>query len=77
MCAEAGYRIPRTIIPALLMMSINLAFEILGGFGLKTSINQPCMRRYVESTYIVPKKLLDLGYAFETDLKQGWGCRTP
>jgi nucleoside-diphosphate-sugar epimerase len=73
-CAEGGYRMPGTIIPTGLMLLGGLAFEILAALGLKTSINRARVKKLTLSTNIVPRKLMELDYPFETDLKSGLAC---
>jgi nucleoside-diphosphate-sugar epimerase len=70
-CAEGRYRVPRTLVPVGVMMLGGLVFEILATLGLKTSINRARMRKLMVSTNIVPRRLQELGYVFETDLKSG------
>jgi nucleoside-diphosphate-sugar epimerase len=70
-CAEGGFRMPRTIVPTGLMQLGGLAFELLEALGLKTSINRVRVTKLTLSTNIVPRRLAELGYQFETDLKAG------
>jgi len=70
-CAEGGYRVPNMVIPTWLMLLGGLIFEILSSLGLKTSINRPRVTKLTLSTNIVPRKLMDLGYLFETDIREG------
>jgi nucleoside-diphosphate-sugar epimerase len=79
-CGEGGYRLPRAVIPGSLMLLGGLTFEILAAFGIKTSINRARVRKLTVSTNIVPRKLAELGYRFETDLKSGlarWRADSP
>ncbi len=79
-CAQGGYRQPRTIMPQWLMLMGGLAFEVLALLGLKTSINRARVKKLTLSTNIVPRRLGELGYVFETDLKSGlarWQADTP
>ena len=71
MSSEAGYAMPRLLVPMWVMTLAGFGFEVLGKFGLKTSINRARMRKLTLSTNIVPKRLQELGYVFETDLRQG------
>ena len=73
-CAEGGFRIPRMIVPEWLMLMGGLVFEVLAALGLKTSINRARVRKLTVSTNIVPRRLQELGYVFETDLKSGLAC---
>jgi nucleoside-diphosphate-sugar epimerase len=70
-CAEGGFRLPKTVVPAWLMLLGGLTFEILAALGLKTSINRARVMKLTLSTNIVPRKLMELNYPFETDLKSG------
>jgi nucleoside-diphosphate-sugar epimerase len=80
LCREAGYRIPHMIVPQALMMLGGVAFEVLAALGLKTSLNRARLRKLIDSTNIVPTRLLELGYKFDTDLRQGlaqWRKQSP
>lgn len=70
-CAEGNFPLPRTIVPEWLMLLGGLTFEVLSAVGVKTSINRGRVRKLTVSTNIVPRKLQDLGYVFETDLRSG------
>ena len=79
-CAEGGYRMPARVVPLGLMMAAGLAFEVLAALGLKTSINRARVRKLVHSTNILPRRLTELGYVFETDLRSGlarWKADSP
>jgi nucleoside-diphosphate-sugar epimerase len=67
----AGYPPPMITVPLSLMMFAGLLFEVLGAAGISTSINRSRVLKLVKSTNIVPKTLCDLGYHFETDLREG------
>ncbi len=69
--AEGGFRMPRLVVPLWLMLMGGFAFEVLAGFGYKTSINRDRVRKLVNSTNVVPQRLLELGYTFQTDLLTG------
>lgn len=80
MCEVGGYRVPAAKIPLSIMMLGGLAFEVLDAIGLRTSINRPRLAKLVHSTNIVPTRLEQLGYRFETDLKAGlqrWRTESP
>lgn len=79
-CAEGGFRLPRTTMPEWLMLLGGLAFEVLAALGVKTSINRARVKKLTLSTNIVPHKLMELGYRFETDLYSGlahWRADNP
>lgn len=79
-CAEGGYKLPTAVVPQWLMLMGGLAFEVLAALGLRTSINRGRVKKLTVSTNIVPRKLQELGYVFETDLKSGlarWKSDSP
>lgn len=61
---------PLGVMPLAIMLLGGLAFEILGLFGFKTSVNRARVLKLVNSTNIVPKVLPALGYAYDTDLEE-------
>jgi len=67
----AGFKRPLFVIPLWLMLCGSFAFEVLAKLGLRTSINRSRILKLVHSTNIMPTKLLEAGYVFETDLKEG------
>lgn len=67
----AGFRMPRLTVPLSAMMALGFGFEIAAALGVKTSINRARVAKLVNSTYIVPARLSELGYSFETDLEEG------
>ena len=70
-CAEGGFRTPRLVVPLWLMLLGGLAFEMLATIGIKTSVNRARVRKLTISTNIAPRRLQQLGYVFETDLREG------
>lgn len=64
---HAGLPKVRGAIPRSVAMLGAAAFESLGFFGIKTPINRARMRKMLESTNIAPTRLIELGYAYETD----------
>ena len=70
-CRQANFKMPSVVIPSMVILGAGLAFEILAALGVKTSINRARIRKLMLSTNVVPKKLMELGYQFETDLKEG------
>ncbi len=63
-----GLSLPRGVVPLPLMKLASLPFEILNALGLKNGINRARIQKLVVSTNIVPTKLAEVGYEFETDL---------
>lgn len=71
---------PLGVMPLPVMLLGGLAFEILGLFGYKTSVNRARVLKLVNSTNIVPKVLPQLGYVYETDLEEAlrrWQAADP
>ncbi len=67
-------------MPLPIMLLGGFAFEILGLFGYKTSVNRARVLKLVNSTNIVPKVLTQLGYVYETDLEEAlrrWQAADP
>ena len=67
----AGYARPAITIPLEPMLIGGRAFELLARLGIKTSVNRARVLKLVNSTNIVPAKLKELNYVFETNLKDG------
>ena len=67
----AGFAKPRMTVPLWSMMLVGRIFEIIAALGLKTPINRARVAKLVNSTHIVPRRLQQLGYRFETDLSEG------
>lgn len=59
---------PLGVVPLPLMKLASLPFEFLNAFGFKNGINRARIQKLVVSTNIVPAKLADVGYEFETNL---------
>ena len=70
-CQLANFKMPSAVIPNAVILGAGFAFEILAALGVKTSINRARIRKLMLSTNVVPRKLAELGYQFETDLKEG------
>ncbi len=76
----AGYKAPLGVIPLSIMLMGGLAFEILGLFGKKASVNRARVMKLVKSTNIEPHVLPDMGYEYETDLEEAlrrWQASEP
>ncbi len=76
----AGYAMPKAVAPLPLMMGAGLGFEALGKVGLRTSMNRARVLKLVNSTNVVPRVLPDLGYGYETDLRESlrrWKAESP
>ena len=70
-CNQAKFKMPEIVIPKKAILTVGLEFEILAILGMRTSINRARIRKLMLSTNIVPRKLTELGYRFETDLGEG------
>lgn len=68
--AAGGFRMPRLVIPAGLMMVGAFAFELLAKIGLKTSINRIRVGKLLQSTNVYPRQLLDRGWTFRYSLTE-------
>ena len=66
-----GTHLPLGRIPLPPMLAAASLFEVLGKFGLRTSINRARIRKLVQSTNIYPGYLVDHGYPFGTDVSSG------
>jgi GlcNAc-P-P-Und epimerase len=67
----AGYPEPRIVVPFWLLELAASGFEVLSKCGLHTEINRARMRKLYQSTNMVPKRLLDLGFQYKYDLCAG------
>ncbi|WP_289034219.1 NAD(P)-dependent oxidoreductase [uncultured Roseibium sp.] len=68
---------PRGTVPLGLLSLASLPFEVLNVLGFRNGINRERIRKLVVSTNIVPEKLTDVGYVYETDLDSAiadWRC---
>ncbi|GAA0787841.1 NAD(P)-dependent oxidoreductase [Roseibium denhamense] len=65
-----GLAKPRGVVPLALLNLASLPFEVLNALGFKNGINRERIRKLVVSTNIVPQKLAEIGYEYETDLDQ-------
>lgn len=67
----AGLARPRFAVPATMILMAAVGFEVLNALGLRNGINRDRVRKLQISTDIRPKRLLDAGYRFGTDLESG------
>ena len=69
---EVG-ELPRPLgtFPLPVMRAAGRAFDLLEARGVRTGIGTARIMKLVQSTSIVPEALLDAGYTFETDLREG------
>jgi len=67
----AGYARPSFTVPIGGMLAAGRIFEGLASLGVRTSVNRARVLKLVMSTNIIPKRLPELGYSFETTLKSG------
>jgi nucleoside-diphosphate-sugar epimerase len=66
----AGYKPPRGMLPTPFLMSAAFLFEALNAAGVRNGICRERIRKLIQSTHIVPRKLAEDGYRFETDLDE-------
>lgn len=77
---KAGLPKVRGTVPQFLALSGAAFFEIFGLFGIKTPINRARMRKMVESTNIVPERLVAADYPYQTDFSSAvvdWKASSP
>jgi len=67
----AGFAKPRLVLPMGVMTAAAIPFEVMAAAGIKTGINRARVAKLVHSTNIAPTALLEAGYTFETDLREG------
>jgi len=70
-CRVADLPRPRGTVPTGIMIAASLPFEILDAIGLKNGICRARVLKLVHSTHIVPERLIEDDYVFETDLDEG------
>lgn len=63
-----GYRAPSLVVPSSALLGAAMGFEMLEAIGFRTGINRPRVRKLMESTNIVPRKLQDTGFRYQFDL---------
>lgn len=68
-CATAGYKVPQITCPIWFMNLAALPFEVLQNVGIKTGINRARVQKLWHSTNIVPRRLLENGYAYKYNLQ--------
>ena len=62
---------PLGTLPSGLILLAGRCFETLAGIGLKTPVHRTRIMKLLQSTNIWPEALLNAGYCFDTDLKNG------
>lgn len=67
--AVGGYKEKMYTLPLPLMLFAGWVFEVLNVLGLKTSINRARVMKLNKSTNIVPKALVDRGFAYKFNLE--------
>jgi len=67
-CDSAGYARPKLVIPISIMLFAAVCFELIGKLGLRTDINRERVRKLMNSTNIIPKRLQEWGYNYDFDL---------
>jgi nucleoside-diphosphate-sugar epimerase len=71
----AGYKMPRLLAPSWFMMLGALGFEVLNALGYRNTVNRARIAKLLNSTNIVPKRLVEAGFPFGFDLRsslQNW-----
>jgi NAD dependent epimerase/dehydratase family enzyme len=74
-CSVAGYKPPRLLAPSWLMMLGAFGFEVLNACGYRNTVNRPRIAKLLNSTNIVPKRLVEAGFPYGFDLRsslQNW-----
>lgn len=66
----AGFREPKFVFPASIMMAGAFVFELLGKIGLRTSINRSRIGKLMHSTNVYPGELLARGWTFRYSLPE-------
>jgi nucleoside-diphosphate-sugar epimerase len=66
-----GLPLPKGKIPTTVMMTAVLPFETINYLGLHNPVCRARVQKLVKSTFVVPERLLNDGYIFETDLRGG------
>ncbi|NQW11442.1 MAG: NAD(P)-dependent oxidoreductase [Alphaproteobacteria bacterium] len=67
----AGVARPRFAVPNAVIMAAAMGFEALNWIGLRNGINRDRVRKLQISTNTRPRRLIEAGYRFETDLEAG------
>lgn len=78
--AVAGYGGARATLPVPLLNAMAVPFELANGLGLRNPIHRDRIRKLHESTNIVPRWLVENGFAFQTDLRSAlaeWRAESP
>jgi GlcNAc-P-P-Und epimerase len=74
-CSVAGYKTPRLLAPSWFMMLGAFGFEVLNAAGYRNTVNRPRIAKLLNSTNIVPKRLVEAGFNYGFDLRsslQNW-----
>ena len=74
-CSVAGYKTPRLLVPSWFMMLGAFGFEVLNAVGYRNTVNRPRIAKLLNSTNIVPKRLVEAGFNYGFDLRsslQNW-----
>lgn len=66
-----GLTRPRLTVPAAVIMAAALGFEALNWMGVRNGVNRDRVRKLQISTDVSPRRLVEAGYRFETDLETG------
>ena len=75
-----GLPLPKGTVPTAVMMAATLPFEVMNSLWLRNSVCRARVHKLVNSTYVVPERLMADGYTFETDLHEAlkrWRTASP
>jgi nucleoside-diphosphate-sugar epimerase len=64
----AGYKTPRLLVPSWFMMLGAFGFEVLNALGYRNTVNRPRIAKLLNSTNIVPKRLVEAGFPYGFDI---------
>ncbi|GAB2174740.1 NAD-dependent epimerase/dehydratase family protein [Dongia sp. agr-C8] len=78
-CKVAGYKMPRLLAPSWFMMLGAFGFEILNALGYRNTVNRPRIAKLLNSTNIMPRRLVEAGFPYGFDLGtslQDWRAKS-
>lgn len=70
--AAAAVSPPIGVAPRFLMEGIAFGMEILDALGLRNGLNRERIRKLVNSTHVVPKRLIEDGYVYRFSLQSAF-----
>jgi len=68
-CEVAGYKTPTLLAPSWFMMLGAFGFEVLNALGYRNTVNRPRIAKLLNSTNILPKRLVEAGFNYGFDLR--------